>query len=132
MESSLKEIWDEIEMRFGHWVIGAGIQSINGIKQFGNWSLRIAHCQMVIGNWSLAISHLREFLKVLKNVEELKCVWEYFIVCESVWDENLWEYLRWACLRVFMSVLNENVWDSSKIFECSGMFHNVLECSRMF
>ena len=59
-------------MRFGHWVIGAGIQSINGIKQFGNWSLRIAHCQMVIGNWSLAISHLRECLKVLKNVECLK------------------------------------------------------------
>ena len=61
-------------MRFGHWVIGAGNQSINGIKQFGNWSLRIGNCQMVIGNWSLAIRHLRKCLKVLKNVEELKSV----------------------------------------------------------
>ena len=99
-------------MRFGHWVKGAGNQSINGIEQFGNWSLPIGHCQMVIakwslpnghcqmvianwslaighwqldiGNWSLAISHLRECLKLLKDVEELKIVKE--------------------CLRMFYSV----------------------------
>ena len=63
-------------MRFGHWVIGAGNQSINGIKQFGNWSFRIGHCQLVIAKLSLAIGHWQlvisnqSFERVFENVEE--------------------------------------------------------------
>ena len=57
---------------------------------------------------------------MLKNVEELKsvckeCLKQVFVMrlIESVWDENVWEYLK-----LFVSVLNENL--------------SVLECSRMF
>ena len=63
-------------MRFGHWVIGAGNQSINGIKQFGNWSLRIGHCQLVIAKWSLPNGHWQlvisnqSFERVFESVEE--------------------------------------------------------------
>ena len=77
-----------------------------------------------IGHWKLVIKN-KSFERVLKNVEELKsvcneCLKQVFVMrlIESVWDENVWDNLRWEYLRVFVSVLNENL--------------SVLECSRMF
>ena len=93
MESSSNEIWDEIEMRFGHLVIRAGNQSINWIKQL--W-------QFVIGNLSLSISHLRDSVGVLKNDEELKNVEEQLRMLKSIW-----ECLREFDARIFKSVCNE-------------------------
>ena len=71
MESSSNEISDEIEMRFGHWVIRAGNQSINGIKEFGNWSLRLVIVNWLLpnGHWQLVISN-QSFERVFESVEE--------------------------------------------------------------
>ena len=115
MESSSYENWDEIEMFFGHLVIG-NLQLVIGNRPLaiviGFWSLALSHWNLVIGTWSFVIGTL-----VLHN-------WQFVIIKGWVKKKGLTSTHNYVKPKEFCDFNNHILW-YSPVFEVFKMGCNI-------